>query len=222
MKYEGIVFDLDWTLYDESQYYYEVFKEFCNSLERKQYLNTMKEFFLSLRQTSKDIFEDLLTLIGFNHEIQKLKDELFNLYISIDMHIEPYKDVVLLLDILKANKFRTGLLTNGVIQAQKNKIKCLQLADYFTKVTFARQFGKEFEKPDKRSFEEISEQLELPVENIIFVGDNPLTDFKGAKELGGHTLRLRNGINSNLPNNEYIDEEIMDLLEIRNLLCLKK
>ena len=219
LKYKGVVFDLDYTLYDEHKYFFSVFEDFCDKTKYNGKLKQMERSFLFLRQRSKDILGDILSVNEFEQDkLKLLKDELFRIYISINVNIKPYEDAILLLNSQKTKDLKLGILTNGVIEAQRNKIKCLSLTDYFDEIFFARQLGKGLEKPNRGAFEEIAERLKIPAPELIFIGDNPNTDFKGAKEIGGFTVRLKRGVYSNVPINEFVDVEIEDLSKIERIL----
>jgi putative hydrolase of the HAD superfamily len=221
MKYsniKGIVFDLDNTLYDEHLYFFAVFEKLCNILKCNEKLEGMKRAFSSLRSTSKDIFRDVLNINKFEQNAQRLEDDLFQIYISLDIKIEPYEDALYLLELCNNKNLKVGILTNGVIEAQKNKIRCLSISDYIGEVFFARQFGKIFEKPHRRSFEEISKNLKVSAPELIFIGDNPNIDFQGAKEINGVTIRLKRGIYKYIPSNKFIDIEMKNFKEVKNLL----
>lgn len=214
--FKGVVFDLDNTLYDESKYFAAVAEEFCKRFGYLDRLEPMKSFYAELRPASKDILSDIVERAGIKIN-RELKDEIFDIYTSISSRIRPYDDALDLLDFLKAKNIKTGLLTNGVIKSQENKIRCLSIEDYFDRILFARSWGKENEKPEIEPFVEISGSLGIGPSKIVFVGDNPDLDFKGPKELGGFTVRLKRGIFRGHLGNESIDKEVEDLRELKEL-----
>jgi len=61
--------------------------------------------------------------------------------------------------------------------------------------------------------------LNISAEHSVYVGDNPHTDFRGAKEVGMATIRLRRGEFSNDDSKaDSIDFEIDNHREIKTLL----
>ena len=109
-----------------------------------------------------------------------------------------------------------GLLTNGNIEVQKNKIKHLKLKNLFHTICIARETGKE--KPHKHPFKKIIEDLGVkPIETMI-IGDNPLHDFSTPNELGMTTVRiLRGEFKTESVGEEgadYIIENYSELLEL--------
>lgn len=218
LRFKGMVFDLDYTLYDEHAYFFAIFEKFCKKFKCHERLKAMRDSFLGLRPVSKDILGDILEINGFTQNKLRLKNELFKMYTSINADVQPYEDAIFILNNLQSKNIKLGILTNGVIEAQRNKIRCLSISCYFNEIFFAYQLGEKFKKPHKDPFKEISKRLRIPSDRLIFVGDNPNTDFRGAKEIGGFTVRLKRGIYYNMPVNEFIDIEIKNLTEIGDIL----
>ncbi len=63
---------------------------------------------------------------------------------------------------------------------------CTSAAPYFTASVSARKVG--VAKPDKRIFDEAAAQLQLPVDAVLHVGDDPSTDVLGALDAGMQTV----------------------------------
>jgi len=217
-RFDGIIFDLDYTLYDEREYFFAVFQKFCTLFHYTERLESMRSSFITLRAVSKDIFTDVLQSTGFADDVSQLREELFYLYTTVNVRIPIYQDALSFLDDFGEKNLRAGVFTNGVIAAQQNKLLCLQISQYFDTIFFARQFGKEFEKPHTRSFEKVSHNIHITPTRLLFIGDNPSLDFQGAKMIGGSTVRLRRGIFKDIPRNEYIDYEIDSFKEISQIL----
>lgn len=219
LKIDGVVFDLDYTIYDEHLYFYGVFEHFCNQQNLTHIIESMKISFVSFRAKSKDIFKDILIENGFEEgdTILELRDKLFDIYVSIEHPIKPYRDAIDLIRFFKKKKIKLGLLTNGNIKAQRNKVNCLSIADYFDEILYAREVGEGKEKPNIKPFKTISDKLKIPGTRLLFIGDNPKNDFKGPKLIDSHTVRLKRGIYCNLESNEFIDVEVNSLKDVKRL-----
>ena len=74
--------------------------------------------------------------------------------------------------------------------AQKNKVRLLGVEGLFDAVVYARENGMEFEKPNPDGYLEVLKVLKVRPDEAVCVGDNPYTDFYGAKKLGIKTARL--------------------------------
>ena len=97
-------------------------------------------------------------------------------------------------------KYKLGIVTNGDIKIQKNKIKSLKINKYFDKVIYARSCKRE--KPFKYSFEKIIKYFKCKKKNVLFIGDNYNTDIIGAGKFGLKTVHLSN--NSYKKNTQHI------------------
>jgi putative hydrolase of the HAD superfamily len=92
------------------------------------------------------------------------------------------------LKLISTCGFKIGILTNGVVKAQKNKVRCLDLSDFIDVIVYARECGNE--KPDTKAFEAISNKLEVNMQKCLFVGDHILNDVKGALDAGMQAIHL--------------------------------
>ncbi|EFT7213105.1 HAD family hydrolase [Campylobacter coli] len=186
---KAVIFDLDNTLYDENVYIAEVLDIFS----KKYSLNFDKNKFIynkDLRNKSNDIFSFWLNSINFYSK--EYQEELFELYQNISCQLKLYNDAKILLDFLYKKGIKIGILTNGTVKAQKNKIKCLQgILQYNPIIFYARSLGKDFEKPHVRAFEGILNIIEVEKINVLFVGDNPYTDIYGAKNFGIRNILVK-------------------------------
>ncbi|EOI2961397.1 TPA: HAD family hydrolase [Campylobacter jejuni] len=211
-KIKFVIFDLDNTLYDENIYISEVLFTFS----RKYHLNFDKNTFLkntSLREQTNDIFTFWLNSMNFYSK--QLQDELFELYQNISLKLSLYDDAKILLDFLFSQGIKIGILTNGTVKAQQNKISSLkELKKYNIDVFYARSLGKEFEKPHEKAFEAILSLMKVDdKKNVLYIGDNLYTDIEGAEKSGLKNIFVNRSkiykkqINSNLVV-EKLDEVI--------------
>lgn len=213
-----IIFDLDNTLYDENQYFYGVFMEFCklHCIAEEDTLQAIDQTLQDqIRLESKDIFQSFLqaTPLGF---YQTLHDELYALYTQISCKLNPFEDAVFILSSLQKHKIPFAILTNGSPLAQQNKIKNLNFQDF--PVFYARQKGREYEKPHAKAFELVLESFQdFKARDCIFVGDHPKTDILGAKNMRMMALRLKRGYARHIQCS-LADREITDLKEVMEVL----
>jgi len=57
-------------------------------------------------------------------------------------------------------------------------------------VVFSDEWGQKAWKPNEKPFIVISDRLNVPPGQCIYVADNPLKDFLGAKKVGTYTIRI--------------------------------
>jgi putative hydrolase of the HAD superfamily len=210
---DALVFDLDYTLFDEHQYFFAVLEAFCIDANCLQKLDNLKKDYFILRSISQNIFKEMLQM---NDLYSSGNEELlFQKYCSIKLNLNPYPDAVSFLTHLKEEtNIKIGLLTNGNIDAQANKIRTLQISNFFDEIVYARKFGREMEKPNPISFQFIKQKLKSRDNEIGYIGDNPRTDFEGAKKVKGITYRILRGLYESLPTNQFIDYQFINFNEL--------
>ncbi len=175
---EAVIFDLDNTLYDETQYFLDTFSKFDVT---RGHLNSIKRLFDDgLRYTSSDIFKDVLD--HFEAYSQKLHEELFFEYKTCDSNIKLDRETLKTFSLLRSKEIRIGVLTNGVVDAQKNKVKILGLSSLVDVIVYAREVGRE--KPHIEAFKFVCDKLKTNPEKCIFVGDDIVNDIQGAENAG--------------------------------------
>jgi putative hydrolase of the HAD superfamily len=185
-KIKIVAFDLDNTLYNEGAYFEAVIAEFCKqyNCNEKLYINN----FYSINRDSGDVFAELLKRGGiYTPELQQC---FFKIYQTISVKLSLFPATVKLLDCLKKLCIRTAIITNGNLEAQENKIKCLGIGNLFDVIIYARRWGKDFEKPHSRSYQFLLEYFSCSPEEVLFVGDKEETDIVGAINLGIHAVRI--------------------------------
>ena len=193
---KAVLFDLDEVLYDEQQYFYAAFDKIAGFLsEQSSYTQTqiIDKLKVDLQKKSSmypNLFNDLLS--EFNLNPMLLKDVL-TLFSTVKPDLSLYPGAENLLQSLKVQKIKLGLLTNGNVETQRNKVSLLKIEKYFDAVIYARALGVSCEKPNPEAFSAILRALHTEPEEAIYIGDNPHTDFLGAKKLGVKTVRLQAG-----------------------------
>lgn len=79
-------------------------------------------------------------------------------------------------------RYSVGLLTNGPVAAQRDKLSALGWADAFDAALVTGEL--EAGKPDRRAFEALVAELGAPPEETVYVGDSVDDDIAGAAEAG--------------------------------------
>ncbi len=214
LKVQALLFDLDNTLIDEGQYFDAVFAEFAKRWKKDavEFQSALAE---SLRRASRDIFGDVLKAVNFFSTDRQA--ELFHLYQTIEAKIRFYPDAQDLISFARDRRWKLGIVTNGVVAAQKNKIKCLGAQDIFDCIIYAREFGKENEKPAARPFLEALLALGVNNNEVVFIGDHSQNDILGAKRVGLRNILLNRSSETN-PHDENADMCVKDLQQVKNFL----
>jgi len=180
----AVIFDLDNTLYNEEDYFIEVFLR-CK--ETREFIDEIRILFRDgLRLKSRDIFGDVLRHLNkYTPEAQNI---LFELYKTTDANIMLDHDAAAAIMKVKSHGLLVGVLTNGVVAAQKNKVRCLALQNKVDQIIYAREHGQE--KPAAESFLYIACCLGLDPEECVVIGDHPVNDVQGAGNAGMNAIQI--------------------------------
>jgi len=197
-RWKAIVFDLDDTLYPEREFVLSGFRAVAVWAEQNLGIDSHigeKELI--------DYFESGIRGDTFNRWLAShnlLSDDRVERMISVyrdnNPSISPFPEVKKTLIELK-KFFLLGIVTDGQLKMQQRKLKALGIEAFFDALVFSDEWGQKAWKPSKKAFEVISYRLGIPPAQCIYVADNPLKDFLGAKRVGMFTIRIVR------PNGEY-------------------
>ncbi len=189
-----IVFDLDDTLYDADLYFEAAFKVISKFLTKKIHIKALqieKKLWQIRRKKGssyKKLFNDVLS--EYKTYDEKLIRKLVELFHATPIkNLRPYDDVSEELNKLKKH-YVLAILTHGNARKQNDKLKKLGIKKHFKFLISAKD--KKISKENPKLFEELLKKG-YKAEEIIYVGNNPLTDFKGPKKLGIITIRILRG-----------------------------
>ena len=142
-KNNVFVFDLDDTLYSERDFENSGIEFVCN------YLNLSKNT-LNIN-TSKE--ENWVQKIISKTNNKFTKDYILTLYRNHIPNITLYNDARIFLDLLKLNKIEMSLITDGRSITQRNKLKALNIDNYFNKIIISEEINSE--KPSELNFKKL-------------------------------------------------------------------
>lgn len=215
---KAVVFDLDGTLYDAQQYFWGAFGEISGYISEKYGLS-QPDVFQALVQLWQEktsmyprLFDDLITLLHLRQEELEILIRIFNEH---RRKMEPYPDVIPALKTLRGEKYKLGLITDGNVERQQRKLQMLDLEHYFDTIIYAQEVEP---KPSSLPFAAALSKLKVPPEDTFYIADNPLIDFKGAREAGMHTIRILQGEFASLSTNDEIDFEITGLNKLLEIV----
>ncbi len=131
----------------------------------------------------KKSFSELSTELGYTAEQQQqFINNAFELYIKERNKVSLYKDVIPTLEILKS-RYRLGAVSNG--NADIYRIGLGQWFDFSWSAADAGQ-----QKPHPLVFKSLLEREQLTAEQVIHIGDDPITDIVGAWQSGIRAIWL--------------------------------
>jgi putative hydrolase of the HAD superfamily len=221
MKISGIIYDLDDTLISRDEAFYSGFtRKFYDKFVDRNYLN-FDTFFQIMKDADKltkwspekeNLFNELRKKIELNED----NDFYVNFFWdSIVKSVKPDLEANKHLEKLNGIKFPWGVLTNGY-KYQHEKMKRSGVGNLAPFYIVSGDFG--CHKPCKDVFIEASKKIDLPCEEILFVGDTAETDIIGAQSVGMKTAWIRMGRSYPLENKP--DFEIDHVKELGSILNL--
>ncbi|OQX70406.1 MAG: hypothetical protein B6A08_00840 [Sorangiineae bacterium NIC37A_2] len=185
-----VIFDLDDTLYLESEFARSGFRHLDTSLRTRGisgFFERAWERFCAGHRTK--IFDAVLAELGVDASEAKVR-ELVEMFRSHRPEISLAPDAAWLLDHW-AGERALGLITDGWSLTQHQKIDALALRQRLACIVVSDDLGgPDFWKPSPAPFEAVMSRMG-PREKFVYVGDNPHKDFVTARKLGWKTVRVR-------------------------------
>lgn len=99
------------------------------------------------------------------------------------------EDSLPMLERLKKEGYKVGLITNGGHALQYKKLDLTGLRYVFDEIIVSGDVL--IDKPDKEIFLMMCEKLGVEPGECVYVGDNPKNDVGGAKKAGYHTIWVK-------------------------------
>jgi len=228
----AVVFDLDDTLYPETEFVVSGFRAVAAWAEEHLGIPAVEGF-----AELWALFEQGIRGNTFNRWLADrnvLPDpwipKMVQIYRGHVPQIVPYPGVPELLRRLR-QRYRLGLVTDGYVDVQRRKLAALGLMAYFNAIVISEELGEEAYKPSTQPFKILLNRLDVEGQEAVYIADNPQKDFLGARRLGMWTVRIRrpDGLYSHLepPSPEHAPHmEIDNLSRLEGILvklehCLK-
>jgi putative hydrolase of the HAD superfamily len=189
-----VVFDLDGTLYDADDYFRPAFRAIAQFLAPRLGGSpaAIEKRLWAVRRKKGSMYKRLFNdvLAGYGVRDAKLVGLLVKLFHGVPIRgIRPYPDALRAVKKLRGKR-RLGVVTHGNRKKQARKLRELGLSGYFDFVISARDEG--LGKSDARLYRKLLDK-KYKAGEILYVGDNPKTDFAGCRKIGIRTVRLLRG-----------------------------
>ena len=186
-KYKIIVFDLDDTLFKEIDYLKSGYHHIA-SLVSNVYIaeDGVYQLMLNTYLQGGDSFATVVQKYGFRSFSVEWMQGVYRNHkpkISLD---DDTKDM---LDRLKTNGVKLGVITDGRTRQQQNKMDALELSKYMDKNDIVINVKADRFKPDRRSFRHFMNKYGEFCD-YWYVGDNTDKDFLAPNSLGWTTVCL--------------------------------
>jgi len=213
---EGIVLDLDDTLYLERDFVRSGFRRVAEFVERVGVIDADTAFahlwegFGGGRRG--DAFDSLSSRYSLDGRTSVT--ELVGLYRSHRPDIRILEPQAL--DALARSGIPLAMISDGQLATQSAKIDALDVRDLFSVVVLTGEWGHDFWKPHPRAFEVVETELGLGGGQLAYVADNPMKDFIAPNRRGWLSVRLRTSgqLHYHL---EAVDDSAAPSLEVPSL-----
>jgi putative hydrolase of the HAD superfamily len=216
-RVSAVVFDLDNVLYDERDYVCAAFRRIslflskrCRSSEDEVFHKLISDFDKKGSMYTR-LFNDALNDFGLD---QSLVPKILRLYATVDSKVTLFPEVASMLLELRNLGLKLALVTNGNIRIQRNKVHLLGIKQFFDVVVYARETPLAKDKPDPEVYNVALHELGVSAAETVCVGDNPHTDFWGAKQIGMKTVRVLCGEFKD----DHLSEEYEAEVTLRNIV----
>lgn len=209
-KYKAVLFDLDGTIFDNfgavdralndyynteecfSKYPLDKFKKLHNNLQDK-YFNLYRDGILTWKQQRSHRMKSLFSHFGTHLSEDEAYEKFLNYLELFEENWELLDCTYQLLADLKTEGYKIGMVTNGHLSQQMQKMDGNNITQFFDCIVASSEY--DFAKPDKAIFDFALQQLNITREEAIFVGDSISSDICGAAGAGidtVYTLREHN------------------------------
>ena len=222
-----VFFDLDETLIDIKsaqnnaikQFYYEYkFDNICEIVDFVKTWDDLTEFHYAFYSRKEISYEEQrkrrITDLFAKYNVPMKKDAIaiYDDYLVFFMDCwEAYDDAYDALSSLKNKNYKIGLLSNGDITQQKQKLEKVGLIKFFDYINASSEFN--YSKPNPCVFEELFKLHNIKYDEVCYVGDSYKKDILPCRSLG---------IKAILIDRKNINYEDKDLIKISSLLDIEK
>lgn len=186
---KGLVFDLDHTLFDRYATLTEIapliYEEFSDKIAKGL---CIEDVATTLIYADKEYncfgFEEVVKYLNqskFFCEYVSKEEYLAKLFEAFSTIAVPFDYTYDVLEKLKNDGYKLGLITNGSIKLQSKKVELLGIKGYFDIIYYAD--GKD-KKPSPKPFIDTSYQMNIPTNMLLYVGDHPINDVEASRNAG--------------------------------------
>ena len=191
----AILFDLDDTLYEEMQFVKGGFKAVSLYISKNSKIEQKVVYQLLLDVLEEHgrgkVLDIVLKKLGLYNK--KFIPKLVEVYRTHKPNLFLYPEVSGVLVALRKQGYKLGIITDGNVEVQRNKVGALTVKEFFDCMIFSDEYGIEKQKPDPLPYQKAMEKLEASANETVYIGDNPYKDFITARKLGIFTIRIMRG-----------------------------
>lgn len=217
----AVIFDLDDTLYLESEFFRSGFTAVANELDKRGFgpVRTVKGMLESIHfgEGREQVLSKASDRLKFPAEWVPELVDIFRRHTPL-LSLAP--DAVEAINRLRG-RYRLGCVTDGFAAVQRRKISALGVEKLLDAIIVADDMGRACWKPSPAAILACCDRMGVPAGECVFVGDNPERDIRGARNAGMVSVRIRRiggyFSDQSAPEDEA-SYEIVTLAEIESVL----
>jgi putative hydrolase of the HAD superfamily len=200
VKFSALAFDLDGTLYPA---YRLNFRLVPFLLKEQRHMRAMDKARKYLRESGAyegEFYEQQAALMAeiLGQSAEKIKERnerlIYRGWEPIFKKVRPFPHLRETLDAFQRAGIRMGLLSDF---PPETKMENLKLSAYWDTMLCSEVVGRL--KPDPASFLELARRLEIPPQQILYVGNSVPYDVGGARNAGMKSALIRPGWKKKAP-----------------------
>ncbi|MDK2854764.1 MAG: putative hydrolase of the superfamily [Thermococcaceae archaeon] len=154
----------------------EVWKEY-EALTSERFKEFAGKPYKPIKLLEEEVMQELAEKYGF-----ELSPRFWEIHLKMHQQYgRLYDEAVETLKTLKERGYHVGLITDSDSEYLKAHLEALGILELFDSITTSEEAG--FYKPHPRIFELALEKANVKGEEAIYVGDNPLKDCVGARQV---------------------------------------
>ena len=184
------IFDLDDTLYERELFVLSGFAAVADDVERRFGLPAPWMLATLKRARVRGHEGRELQALCADHG---LPDTLIPELVDVIRHHEPELTLgsvaSAVIAQLRADGWRTAILTNGFPATQRRKVDALGLEARVDAVLYAEEHAPGG-KPSRAAFDAAVAAVGVPASQVVFIGDDLVKDIQGARAAGLSTIRV--------------------------------
>lgn len=198
MAIKAIFFDLDDTLHDHLYPFSKAFKDsFTNLYQQLDVESLYKKFrdfsdLLWKKYSNQELTLEELRIARIVMALEYFQKSITNEQASdfqaqYEMNLDDLKlfaEVPELINVIKAKGKLVGIITNGPVQHQFNKINSLGLTSYVSRDHIFISDGVGVAKPNKQIFHHVAQKVNMIPSEMLYIGDSWPNDVVAPMEAG--------------------------------------
>lgn len=223
MTIKAVLFDLDGTLLDRDASLLAFIKDQYHRHIKLQIIDedSFVRRFIELDHHGyvwKDkVYQQMIKEYSINNiEWTYLLEDYIN---NFQKHCIGFPQLLYMLNTLKNQHIKLGLVSNGFGQFQYDNFKALQIEHLFDEMLISEWEG--LRKPDNEIFLRALNKLGVTAEETLFVGDHPDNDIRASRDVGMKTVWKRTLQFPSVPFADFVIDDLAELITIVDKLNKK-